>query len=87
MRSQEGGVHVVESEEGGKAVFDHEVVLIGSPAEEGYGFEEEGKSIRACERGELLCGAAGLEGANQVGEAVRVGRGQGPLQVGDGGRG
>ena len=65
----------MESEEGGKAVLDHKVVLVGPPAEEGHSFEEEGKSIRAWGRGELLCGTAGLEGANQVGEAVRVVRG------------
>ena len=77
----------MEAEEGGQTVFNHKVILIGSPAEEGHGFQEEGEAIWAWERGELFCGAAGLDGVDQVGQAVRVVRGQGSLQGIDGGGG
>ena len=71
----------MQLEEGCQAVFDHEVVLVGSPTEEGYSLKEERVAIRALKGGELLRGAAGPEGADEFSEAVLVGGGQGLLQV------
>ena len=75
----------MQLEEGCQAVFDHEVVLVDAPAEEGYSLKEQRVAIRAMKGGELLRGAVVPEGANEFSEVVLVGGGQGLLQVLDGG--
>ena len=77
----------MHAEEGSQAVLNHKVVLIAPPAEEGYSFQEEGEAIWAWEGCELVCGAAILDGADQLGQAVGVVGGQCVLQGSDSGGG
>ena len=71
----------MESVEGGQAVLDHEVILVGPPAKDGHSFQEEGEAIWAGKGSEVVRGAAILDRANQVGQAFWIIRGQSTLQV------